>query len=275
MDLATFKPIGHVRTGLATKFETPSQPINSGEEVNRVELLPRQNFELALKDLEGFDRIWLLWWFDKNKNWRPRVMPPRGPATRRGVFSTRSPHRPNPIGLTCVRLYSVRGLVIEVGPLDLLDGTPIFDIKPYIPSVDCFPESSTGWLEEVDALEATPRAFRVVTTDRAATELGWLMDRYGIDLAERATQILERNPMPHRTRRILKLADGRFRIACAAWRLYYRIEGELVVIEEVAKGYSDATLSRDGAERILHRQEQLAFAAWQAEQFDSREPTSG
>jgi len=257
---APFDPIGHVRTGPNIKFESPRQPESDSAEVNRIELLPGQNFELALQDLAGFDRIWLLWWFDRNQNWRPRVIPPRGPAVRRGVFATRSPHRPNPIGLTCVQLLSVEGLTLEVGPLDLLDGTPIFDIKPYIPDVDSFPDSATGWLEEVNALETQPAPYKITTTPRAESELQWLKENFGIDLAQRALPILERDPSPHRTRRILKLTEGRFRMACGVWRPFFRLEGNAVVIEEIGKGYDDQMLM--GNKPIQHRDAQIAFSAW-------------
>ncbi|RYG46778.1 tRNA (N6-threonylcarbamoyladenosine(37)-N6)-methyltransferase TrmO, partial [bacterium] len=155
------RPIGYVRTGSRLKFHSPHQPDSESEAVNRVELLPGQRFEMALEDLAGFDRIWLVSWFDQNRNWRPKVLPPRGPAKRRGVFSTRSPHRPNPIGLTCVPLLGVEGRILKVGPLDLTDGTPILDIKPYLRTVDCYPESGLGWIEEIERAESNPFPFRI------------------------------------------------------------------------------------------------------------------
>ncbi len=264
--MPTFTPIGVVRTGFSTKFEAPSQPDSAAEERNWIDLEHGQNFELALQDLDGFDHIWLLWWFDRNKTWRPRVIPPRGPAVRRGVFATRSPHRPNPIGLTCVELHSVQGLTLEVGPLDLLDGTPIFDIKPYLRTVDSHPESSLGWVEEVEAAAQLPAPFTVTVEALAATQLAWLKQDWAIDLASRGFPILERDPRPHRTRRILALDDGRFRLACGAWRLYFRVSGSVVTVEEIGKGYSDEVLAAHGAEKIMHGQAQVGFA----DRFPSR-----
>lgn len=141
METLELRPIGYVRTPKRLKFDAPHQPDASAEETNRIELLPNSGFELALDDLASFDRIWLIWWFHRNKEWRARVLPPRGPAQRRGLFATRSPHRPNPLGLTCVSLLAVEALALTVGPLDLVDGTPIFDIKPYLPRVDAFPDA--------------------------------------------------------------------------------------------------------------------------------------
>ena len=257
-------PIGHVRTASRFKFDAPSQPDASAAETNVIELLPGHNFELALQDLEGFDRIWLLWWFDRNKTWRPRVMPPRGPAKRRGVFSTRSPHRPNPIGLTCVTLLRVWDRYLEVGPLDLIDGTPIFDIKPYLRTVDAHPDSSLGWLESVEAAEQAPPKYAIIVSDRARAELAWLEQNYQIDFTERAFRILQRDPTPHRTRRILQIEENFFRIACGAWRMYFAIEPDRVVILEISKGYSDESLVQPGHEEIIDREAQIAFAAWKS-----------
>lgn len=254
----TLRPIGYVRTASRLKFEAPRQPEAGSSEVNYIELLPGRQFELALQDLESFDRIWLLWWFDRNQTWRPRVLPPRGPARRRGVFATRSPHRPNPLGLTCVSLYGVEGRVLKVGALDLTDGTPIFDIKPYLRTVDAHPDSGLGWLEEIEAAEASPPAFSIDLKPRAEAQLAWLRER-GIDFTEPAFKILRRDPTPHRTRRILRMGD-RCRIACGPWRMFYHLEGDRVVIEEITSGIGEEAL---GQEALLDRDVHLNFhAAW-------------
>jgi len=263
--MIAFEPIGHVRTGGIAKFSRPHQPDAEAEEVNRIELLPGRQFELALDDLDGFSHIWLVWWFDRNSTWRPRVLAPRGPAKRRGVFATRSPHRPNPVGLTCVRLHRVEGLTLEVGPLDLLDGTPILDIKPYLTTVDCHPEASLGWLDEVQAMEAEPAAFNIVVSERAQEQLDWLREKWGIDFTERAFGILARDPSPHRTRRILQMGD-RLRMACGPWRLFFRVSGQVVEVLEVERGYADEALLAPGFEKIIDRDAQLDFGAWKADQ---------
>ena len=131
-------PIGFVRSGSSVKFYAPNQPDYESGQRNLIELNQDSRLELALSDLEGFDRIWLVSWFHKNSTWRPRVLPPRGPANRRGVFATRSPHRPNPIGLTSVQLFAVQGRFLEVGPLDLIDGTSV-------PSTPTLKAVSDGW----------------------------------------------------------------------------------------------------------------------------------
>jgi tRNA (adenine37-N6)-methyltransferase len=105
--------------------------------------------ESALADLVGIERIWILSWLDRGSNWAPQVRPPRGIRARRGLFATRSPDRPNPIGLSAVRLVRVEGCVLHVCGIDLLDGTPILDIKPYVPYADAFPDSKAGWIDEI------------------------------------------------------------------------------------------------------------------------------
>ncbi len=262
MELAlSLQPIGYVHSANRYKFDAPSQPDPNAPEINRIELIAGRQFELALQDLEGFDRIWVVSWFDRNEHWRPRVLPPRGPAIRRGVFSTRSPHRPNPIGLTCVPLLKVIGLTLEVGPIDLVDGTPVLDIKPYLRTVDCYPDSSLGWLEGIEAVERSAPGFLIVVSDLAATQLDWLLVNWGVDFTERAFRILRRDPTPHRTRRVLQLSENRYRIACGAWRMFFRVEANTILIQEIGKGYSDEALQAEGHEKILDRNAQVAFAA--------------
>jgi len=95
------------------------------------------------------ERLWVLSYLDRSGTWGALVRPPRGPRVRRGLFATRSPDRPNPIGLSAVQLVRVEGLVLHVRGVDLLDGTPILDIKPYIPYADAFPASRAGWIDEI------------------------------------------------------------------------------------------------------------------------------
>lgn len=222
-----------METGGGLKVQVPHQPDASGDQRNTIRLLPGKNLELALCDLEGIDRIWLLWWFHKNQTWRPRVLPPRGSPIRRGVFATRSPHRPNPLGLTAVRLYRVEGLELEVGALDLIEGTPILDIKPYIAGVDAFPDSSAGWIDELEFELAQAPKYSVIWSDQAAFQIQSLEAR-GMDLQQRAVEILQRDPSPHRTRRILKLKDGTCRLACGRLRFFFVVEGQTVTILSVS-----------------------------------------
>lgn len=252
------KPIGFMRSGKRLKFETLHQPDHDLDETNTIELLPKMNFEQALKDLGGFDRIWLVWCFDRNKGWKPQVMPPRGGKVKRGVFATRSPHRPNPIGLTVVKLLGIKGRKIIVGPVDLLDGTPILDIKPYIPEHDSFPESSIGWLGEA-LQEVRSGDYTVKLGALAERQAKWLRREWGVDFIQRARELLSIDPKPHRTRRISRTKSG-FMIGCGAWRAYFSVRNKKVTIDKLAAGYPRRSLLSPGYTEIPDRDAQLAFS---------------
>jgi hypothetical protein len=161
-----------------------------------------------------------------------------------------------------VQLFAVQGRFLEVGPLDRIDGTPILDIKPYLRTVDAYPESSLGWLEEVEAAASQPAQYTITISPQAAREIQWLQENFSIDFTERAFHLLSQDPHPHRTRRILKIADNHFRIACGAWRMYFALHDNQVLILEIDKGYSNETLQTWQAENIQDGEAQVAFSAW-------------
>lgn len=264
-DSLTLKPIGFIRTGKHVKFQARHQPAEGEEECNVLELVPGMNFEQALQDVAGFDRVWLLWWFHRNETWRTRVMPPRGPAQRRGVFATRSPHRPNPLGMTPVRLLGVEGRTLLLGACDLVDGTPVFDVKPYVPAYDSFPEAKAGWIEEVDAAVNEPAGFAVVFSELAAEQAAWLRAEWRVDFTPRLTELLSRDPSPHRTRRIRKKTTGAMEIGCGAWRAEFAVDGTTVTVTSLETGYPLRFLTREGYEAVPDREAQVAFLArWEA-----------
>lgn len=149
----TLRPIGHIHTEFPEKFGIPRQSglVEGLRAV--VELEPEFRVPEAFRGVEGFSHLWLLWQFTKSKGWSPTVRPPRlGGNQRMGVFATRSPFRPNPIGLSCVKIDRVEhhpelGPVIHVLGADLLDGTPILDLKPYLPYADAHPEAAGGFTD--------------------------------------------------------------------------------------------------------------------------------
>ncbi len=137
------RPVGVIRSPWKWREEAPRQPDTDTEaEV----VLHGEGMQNALKDVAGFDRIWLLCWFHHCRGWVQQVVPPRD-RVKRGVFATRAPDRPNPIGLSCVQVVSVQGRRIRIRGHDLLDGTPVLDIKPYIPAYDSHPDSRAGWVD--------------------------------------------------------------------------------------------------------------------------------
>jgi tRNA-Thr(GGU) m(6)t(6)A37 methyltransferase TsaA len=261
----TLRPIGYVRTTQQVKFQARHQPDETepaaagGEIGNVLELLPESGLELALRDLAGFDRVWLIWWFHRNDTWNPLVRPPRGPSVKRGVFATRSPHRPNPLGMTPVRLLGVEGRRLFLGPCDLVDGTPVFDIKPYVPAYDSFPEAAAGWIDDVDAADALPPRFTVRLGALALEQAEWLRAGWGIDFTPRLHELLARDPSPHRTRRIRRQPGERFEIGCGAWRACFTVSGEQVAVDLLGPAYPRRFLLRPGYEEVPDRSAQLAF----------------
>jgi tRNA-Thr(GGU) m(6)t(6)A37 methyltransferase TsaA len=139
------RPIGTIRSPHKAASGTPIQPAYArgaqGEVVVDDALLA------ALDDLEGFERIWLVYCFDRAAPFKPRVVPYRD-TREHGLFATRSPCRPNPIGMSVVHLVAREGNVLRVRGVDVLDGTPLLDIKPYVPEFDAHPSSKAGWLDE-------------------------------------------------------------------------------------------------------------------------------
>jgi tRNA-Thr(GGU) m(6)t(6)A37 methyltransferase TsaA len=259
MQSLTLTPIGFVRTPKCVKFQAGHQPRAADQDDNLLELQPGRDFEQALKDLAGFERIWLIWWFHRNPNWRPQVIPPRGPQRRRGVFATRSPHRPSPLGMTPVQLRGVDGLTLRLGACDLVDGTPVFDIKPYIPAYDSFPESSAGWVDEVNLLETAPPAYKVRLLPLAVEQVRWLAEGWGIEFIQQAEEVLVRDPSVHRTRRISRRAGGLRVLACGAWRVVFDVLENVVSIVSIEPGYPMTFLVREGYEEIPQREALIAF----------------
>ena len=157
METMEMHPIAHMRSDFPTKFGIPRQSGLVEELRSMIVFEPEYRSEDALRGIEDFSHLWLIWQFSQavREGWSPTVRPPRlGGNTRMGVFATRSPFRPNNLGLSCVRLLEVKhtqeyGTVLIVGGADLLDGTPIFDIKPYIPYSDSRPKATGGFTDRV------------------------------------------------------------------------------------------------------------------------------
>lgn len=153
MEEIKINPIARMHSDFASKFGIPRQSGIVEELRSTIVFEPEYRNSDALRGMDGFSHLWLIWQFSKavRTDWSPTVRPPRlGGNTRMGVFATRSPFRPNSLGLSCVKFLGLEetaefGMVIHVGGADLMDGTPIFDIKPYIPYADCHPDALNGF----------------------------------------------------------------------------------------------------------------------------------
>lgn len=149
----TIRPIGHIRTDFGAKFGIPRQSGLVPELEGEIVFLPEYRRPEAFRELESFSHLWIIWQFSaaNGEDFRPTVRPPRLGGNRRvGVFASRSPFHPNRLGLSCVKLLAVdcnspNGPVLRVSGIDMLDGTPIFDVKPYVPVADCIPDALEGY----------------------------------------------------------------------------------------------------------------------------------
>lgn len=162
MEIIRLRPIGVIHTPFKEAKGTPIQPAVAEGASGAVTVF--EEFHEGLKDLEGFDRIWLIYWLDRAPEARLLVTPFLDDQER-GVFATRAPARPNPIGISCVRLLRVDGNVLTVADVDMIDGTTLLDTKPYAPAFDCFKVKRSGWLDR-------SRKSRRVADDRFETDAG-------------------------------------------------------------------------------------------------------
>lgn len=227
------RPVATIRTPYVTKFGVPRQAGLVPFE-GRIVFEPEFREPAALRGIEGFDRIWLVWGFSRNlrESWTATVRPPRlGGSARQGVFATRSPFRPNGLGLSCVEMVGLEerrgeGTVIRVRGMDLVDLTPIYDIKPYIPYADSFPEARAGWtaqsswhpIEEV----------RIGDAELAAIPP---------ELREGAVELLRQDPRPAYRR---QADDGRvFWVSIDRFVVYFIVEGPVCEVRYVRRLEND------------------------------------
>ncbi|MCR5018319.1 MAG: tRNA (N6-threonylcarbamoyladenosine(37)-N6)-methyltransferase TrmO [Bacteroidales bacterium] len=214
-------PVATYRGPIKAKFGTPRQSGLAPAVEGRVEFLEGYGVEEALKGLEGFSRIWLIWGFSLNgkEQWSPTVRPPRlGGNRTMGVWATRSPYRPNPIGLSCVEVTHIGKNYISVKGADLVDGTPIFDIKPYIPYADAFPDSKPGF-----AAEAPERKLKVDFSDGLP---------FSAEQLRALEQILSLDPRP-------AYQDDETRtygLAYEGYDVHFNIKGNVLTVLDARKG---------------------------------------
>ena len=239
-----FEAIGVVRSPFTEKSSAPRQAIAAADIEGTIELYPGRGFEHALEDLETWERLWIVFVFDRVEGWRPKVRPPRS-TKRRGVFATRSPHRPNPIGLSAVRLIGVEGLTLRIRDVDILDGSPVLDLKPYVPYADAFPDAGSGWLERVaDPIPPTPVAW----SDEARAHADWLAAQ-GVDLRAPVESALALGPEPNAYRRIRRVGETsqERELAVKDWRVRFTSVAQGILITSVHTGYRPRELALSDA----------------------------
>ena len=224
--MAEFQPIATMRSAFPTKFGIPRQSGLVTELKSTIVFEPPYRNPEMLRGIEGFSHLWLIWSFSQSgDHWSPTVRPPRlGGNQRMGVFATRSPFRPNNIGLSSVRLERVElhtpeGPVLHVSGADLMDGTPIFDIKPYIPYADCQMEATGGFTDTAGEfllkVEFPPELLSMVPEDRREALIG----------------VLRHDPRPSYQRKPERVYGMEF----AGWNIRFRVEGDILLVVDCEK----------------------------------------
>ncbi|MGD8590559.1 MAG: tRNA (N6-threonylcarbamoyladenosine(37)-N6)-methyltransferase TrmO [Chromatiales bacterium] len=193
-----FQPIGIIHSCFKEKFGIPRQPGLVPAAEGSLEILPPYNRSEAFRTLQDYSHLWLVFVFHAalREHWKPTVRPPRlGGNQRVGVFATRSPFRPNPLGLSRVELraidYSRQGVTLSLGGIDLLDQTPVLDIKPYLPYTDAIENASAGMASSCET-----RSIKLSYSDQAAGFLAGLDQRFAEQLRRLIRQVLQQDPRP-------------------------------------------------------------------------------
>jgi tRNA (adenine37-N6)-methyltransferase len=251
------KPVAFFHTNKKSPIEAPRQGTEDhSEELGEIRFEKGMDFESALDDIDGFSHLWIFFGFHQNESWKPKVFPPRGSDTKRGVFATRSPYRPNPLGLSCVQLVRREKLVLYVSQFDLLDQTPIYDIKPYLPYADSFPNASLGWLEGIDE-----KRYSVVISDRAKLQFDFLKSL--TELQSTITAQLSFDPLNGKRKRVKDLGNKMGIFAYKTWRVDFSISDAVVEIKNIFSGYSELELANPEdpyLDKDLHKTYRIKFS---------------
>ncbi len=225
MQTIQIQPIARMHSDFPTKFGIPRQPSLVEGLRSTIVFEPEFRNPDALRGLEGFSHLWIIWQFSQavRSDWSPTVRPPRlGGNTRMGVFATRSPFRPNSLGLSCVKLEGISldaqlGPVIKVSGADLMDGTPIFDIKPYIPYADAHPEALGGFTDQAEDF-----LLQVYFPPE-------LLHRLPFEKRQAAIGVLQHDPRPSYQRK----AERIYGLPFAGFDIRFQVEGKTLTVLDV------------------------------------------
>lgn len=213
----TLKVIAYAHNGHTDKFGIPRQSREESPILTRIVFEPEYNIPEALRGIEGYSHLWLLWGFSEVDSWSPTVRPPRlGGNTRMGVFATRSPYRPNPVGLSSVRLIAVENGGLIVSGADVMDGTPIYDIKPYLSFSDSHPDAQNGFAEETKDY-----GLRVEGVSELVSEGVWRDVEY----------ILSQDPRPA----YQDDPDREYKMDYAGYRITFTVKETTVTVKKLEK----------------------------------------
>ena len=218
------KVIAYARNGHTDKFGIPRQSREESPIETRIVFEPEYKVAEALRGIEGYSHLWLIWGFSEVDSWSPTVRPPRlGGNKRMGVFATRSPFRPNPLGLTSVRLVRVEDGDLIVSGADLLDGTPIYDIKPYLSFSDSHEDARNGFAEETKGYKLNVEMSATALLNGDAS----LNDEIRRDIE----YILSQDPRPG----YQDDPDREYKLDYAGWNVAFGVEKGVVIIKKIQK----------------------------------------
>lgn len=229
----TYQPIGFFSCQQRYPAEVPRQPSFANNE-GYIELDSSLNLPQALKDLDQFSHIWVIFSFHHNAHWKPLTSPP-GDAKKRGVFATRSPYRPNSIGLSCLELTFTKKNKLFVKNHDLLDRTPILDIKPYVTHCDQILSANKGWLE-------TESPLKITYNKLVHQKITWLQEHIFINFKDIITSQLKFKPLS-KTNRLTPLAGNQFYLHHRTWKILFLLQDNEVLIEDIESNYTIKHLS--------------------------------
>jgi len=253
------KPIAYFHCSKKNPYEAARQATaDLSTETGEIHFLESSNFEQALDGIEGFSHLWVIFQFHLNSHWKAKVSPPRGSSQKMGVFATRSPHRPNSLGLSCVRLIERRGLILAVQNFDLLDQSPIFDIKPYLTYADSMPEARLGWLENIEA-----ERFEVSFCALAREQISFLGKLGLTEIENFLHQQLSYEPMNRQKKRLEVISESQAILAYRTWRVSFSITQKEVTILNLFSGYSPEEIQSHEDpyhDKSLHREFRAQFS---------------
>lgn len=254
-------PIGILKSPQIEPYQASRQPDEHSSHAV-IHLNSGFNFEQALTDLESCSHIWVIYKFHLNENWKPMVQPPRG-EKKIGVFATRAPYRPNPLGLSVVKIEKIDGLKIHIGPNDILNDSPILDIKPYHPEYDRIDNAEISWLKK-----STTRKHNVIFSPQADDQISFI-ER--LDTSGKMKQLklfilrqLEYEPTQHKKKRLED--HGSYWTLCyRTWRVDFIVQDLTVAVLSIRSGYTNGEINsnddpyqdKDLHKKYLHYLEQI------------------
>lgn len=258
----SFSTIGRIESRSKYRYDAPRQSVFA----NQAAFLRWTSnvYAECAADLAGFDRVWLVWVFDRNENsklhTRVRVPVP-AEKDKYSVFATRSPYRPNPIGISAVELLAVTPDGLQLGACDLLDGTSVLDVKPYIPEADAFPDAKAGWRDMIDK-----KPFELIWSDKAAKQADFILAEGNLDIRNFCKIQLSYRPVDSNRKRVETLdEENHFLIRYRTWKIYFELDEEAkqIRLQNIESNYSADDLASDSEDRYMDKDVHRSFIASQ------------